>query len=608
MNEKEKRSKNRLLLQFLRGSKRYFAGSIIFIVMVQFLTLINPQIVSFTVDSVINNKDTELSEKVYSYLAKLLPAASKDPKVYLAGHLYLIALAVVTVALVSVISRYFFMVLNSKGAEKLVMTIRNDLFSHIEGLPYSWYMKNKTGDIIQRCTSDVDTVKNFVADQLTNAFRIVILVAISLYFMFSMNVKLTLMAGAFLPVVFAISMVFQGKFSKKFREADEQEGILSSIAQENLTGVRVVRAFGREKYEMERFRKQNEHYFNVWSRINLTLGLFWTSNDFLSGLQVLVVLAAGAYLAVHGELTAGQYIAFISYNSMLVWPIRVLGRMISQMSKAGIAIERIAYIMDSPVEMDKEDAKEPPVDRDIEFSHVSFRYDGAAEDVLKDISFKIKAGTTVGILGSTGSGKSTLMYLLTRLYELGPDGGHITIGGVDINDIKAEYLRKNIGMVLQEPYLFSRTLGENIGIGVEAVKETDIKDAAKTASLLDTVNGFKKGFDTYVGERGVTLSGGQKQRTAIAQMIIHDTPVMIFDDSLSAVDTETDAKIREGLKEKSGKATVIIIAHRITTLMDADDIIVLDKGEIEEEGTHEELLAKGGIYKKIYDIQTLGQS
>ena len=606
MNEKVYKTKGELLLFFMKGSKRYFIGSTIFIVFLTFLNLVNPKIVSFTVDSVINDKETDLSQKLFPLLEKFFPASVGTPRAYLTEHLYLIAIAVVAVALVACICRYCSAILNTKGAEMLVMTIRNKVFSHIEKLPFSWYMENKTGDIIQRCTSDVETVKRFLSDQLTNMIRIIILIISSITFMLGMNVKLTLFASAFLPVVFFFSLFFHGKFSKRFKEADEQEGILSSIAQENLTGVRVVRAFGRERYELERFNKQNEHYYKVWSKINLMLSVFWTSNDFFSGLQVLTVVALGAYYAVQGSLTAGEYIAFISYNAMLVWPVRMLGRMVNQMSKAGIAIDRIAYIMNSPAESDVSNALMPPIDRDIEFSHVSFSYEGSTEKVLDDVSFKIKAGTTLGVLGSTGSGKSTLMYLLTRLYEIAPDCGDITIGGVNIKQIKASWLRKNIGIVLQEPYLFSRTLGENISIGMDKATDRDVRDAARTASLLDTVEGFAKGFDTFVGERGVTLSGGQKQRAAIAQMIIHDTPVMIFDDSLSAVDTETDAKIREALREKSGKATVIIIAHRITTLMDADDIIVLDRCKVEEEGTHEKLLKKDGIYKRIYDIQTAG--
>jgi ATP-binding cassette subfamily B protein len=289
---------------------------------------------------------------------------------------------------------------------------------------------------------------------------------------------------------------------------------------------------------------------------------------------------------------------------MVIWPIRQLGRVLSQMSKAGVSIERVKYIMNSELESDRVGAGEPDMKQDICFNHVSFSF--GDNQILDDVSFRVPAGTTLGVLGSTGSGKSTLINLLIRMYELGEGDGSITIGGVDIRDIKASWLRKNIGIVLQEPYLFSRTLRENIGIGVDHANMDTIREAARIASLLHTIEDFTKGFDTEVGERGVTLSGGQKQRTAIAQMIVGDTPVMVFDDSLSAVDAETDARIRDALRERNAETTTILVAHRITTLMNADQIIGMDRGRILESGTHEELLALGGVYRKIYDIQTEG--
>jgi ATP-binding cassette subfamily B protein len=291
---------------------------------------------------------------------------------------------------------------------------------------------------------------------------------------------------------------------------------------------------------------------------------------------------------------------------MLVWPVRALGRIISEMSKAGVSIDRIAYIMNSETEEDKENALEPSLKQDITFEHVSYAYENGGADVLKDVSFTIKAGTTFGILGGTGSGKSTLMYLMDRLYDLKEGCGRILVGNTDITDIKASWLRSNIGFVLQEPFLFSRTLSENIGITQKKTDFAEIRAAARIAALDETIEDFSKGYETYVGERGVTLSGGQKQRTAIAQMLVSKPPIMVFDDSLSAVDTQTDARIRHALSENTTDSTVVLISHRIMTLMHADNIIVLDHGRIAEQGTHEQLLAQGGIYKKIYDIQMQG--
>ena len=375
------------------------------------------------------------------------------------------------------------------------------------------------------------------------------------------------------------------------------------MAQENLTGVRVVRAFGRERAEVDKFCKQNDFYTVLWEKMAKVMSRFWSVSDVLSGIQVMLVVVFGAWFCVQGSLTEGEYIAFISYNAQLVWPIRMLGRMISEMSKAGVSVERVFYIMNSPLETDEPDAIEAPMDGDICFEHVNFAYENSPQ-MLHDVTFTMKAGTTLGILGGTGSGKSTMMLLLDKLYPLEEDQGRITIGGVDIRHIKTEHLRRNIGMVLQEPYLFSRTIAENIGIASPQLDMEAVRAAAKAAALDETITSFAQGYETMVGERGVTLSGGQKQRAAIARMLTSDSPVMIFDDSLSAVDTQTDAKIRAAIQQRFGKSSVILISHRITTLAAADKIIVLDRGRIVEEGTHEELKSSGGIYQKIYETQS----
>ena len=471
----------------------------------------------------------------------------------------------------------------------------------------SWHQENKTGDIIQRCTSDAERVRTFVSEQMISILRIVIMVVMSLAFMLSMNVKLTLLAAIAVPIVVTYSMVFHGKIGQGFEKCDENEGVLSTIAQENLTGVRVVRAFGREEFERERFEKQNVYYTGLWVHLIRLMSYFWSVSDLIGGLQILLMLVLGSVFCVKGQLTAGEFIAFLSYNGMLIWPVRQLGRVISEMSKAGVSIDRIRYIMNSPIEEDKADAvsteqTEQAVRGDIVFDHVNFGYE-KDQEVLKDVSFTIKAGSTLGILGSTGSGKSTLMLLLNRLYQVPEGEGRITIGGVDIADMKAADLRNNIGMVLQEPFLFSRTVGENIGIRDREMPLEEIRSAAKIACVDETITDFKKGYDTIVGERGVTLSGGQKQRTAIARMLTQKAPIMVFDDSLSAVDAETDAKIRKQLSESLGQSTVILISHRVTTLMQADKVIVMDKGRIVEQGTPEELKTSGGLYQKIYDIQ-----
>ena len=594
-------------MYFLRGAAAYFACGIVFAVLVSLFEMISPKVISFTVDSVIGSETVSLP----AFLHPLLNAAGGVAG--LRAHPLRIALIVAGIGAAGALCRFIFRTFNARGAEAFTERMRNELFTHILHLPYAWHSENSTGDIIQRCTSDVQTIKRFVSEQMVQLIRTVILIALAISFMAGINVKLMLISAAFIPVIVGYSLYFHTKIGDSFEKVDVEEGVLSTIAQENLTGVRVVRAFGRELYERGRFEKQNEYYTGFWIHLMKLLSAFWASGDVLTGLQTLAVLLSGAASCIRGTLTVGDFIALLSYNTMLIWPVRALGRVISEMSKAGISIDRLRYIMNSPPEEDAENALTPPMDRDIVFENVSFSYAPSVneehtkyEDVLRNVSFRIPAGSTVGILGGTGSGKSTLMYLLEGMYALKEGLGRITIGGIDIADIKKDYLRENIGMVLQEPFLFSRTLSENIGIAAPGSDKKMIRQAAKSASIDDAIESFTKGYDTFVGERGVTLSGGQKQRTAIAQMLIRKPPVMVFDDSLSAVDAETDAKIRQAIRENTGSATVILIAHRITTLMNADHIVVLDKGRVLEEGTHEGLLAKGGLYKRIFELQTEG--
>ena len=596
----QKRQKLTLLWQFLTGSKRFFLASILAASVTALADMLQPQIIRAAVDCAIGGKKGDFPGFVMDFVNSIGGFA------YLGQHLWIMALAVIIVAAFQVASQYAFRVSNTKASETLVKTMRDMLFSHIERLPFGWHMKNRTGDIIQRCTSDIDTTKNFLSEQLTSIFRIVVLLILSITFMSSMHPVLTLIALIPAPIIILYSVQFHGTVHKGFMDCDENEGKLSAMAQENLTGVRVVRAFGRERAEIDKFEKQNNHYTKLWEKMAKVLSRFWSISDVLSGIQVMLVVVCGAWFCVQGSLSEGEYLAFISYNAQMVWPIRMLGRMISEMSKAGVSIDRVAYIMHSPLEQDDPEATDAPMDGDICFEHVNFAYENAPQ-LLHDINFTMKAGTTLGILGGTGSGKSTLMLLLDKLYPLEEDCGRITIGGTDIRKIKTDHLRRNIGMVLQEPYLFSRTIAENIGITGATLDMDTVRSAAAAAALDDTVMSFAQGYDTMVGERGVTLSGGQKQRAAIARMLTNDTPIMIFDDSLSAVDTETDAKIRQAIAKRFGKSSVILISHRITTLSSADKIIVLDRGRIVEEGTHDELKAAGGIYQKIYETQSGSQ-
>ena len=594
-----RKGRGKLIWQFLKGSKALFILCMCCAALSALAEMVIPQIIRVTVDNAVGGAPVKaLARPVQTLLSAVGGTEVIRQKLWLAG------LGVILVALVSAVARYGFRVTNARASETLVKTMRDTLFSHIERLPFQWHMSHHTGDIIQRCTSDIETTRRFISEQMTDLIRITILLAMSISFMVSMNVSMTLVAVIPLPVIIWYSLFFHRKFRGGFQKCDESEGRLSAMAQENLTGVRVVRAFGRERYERDRFEKHNESYTGLWVSLGKLMSFFWSSADILSGIQIMLVVVFGVVFCLRGSMTSGEYIAFLSYNGMLVWPVRQLGRMISEMSKAGVGIDRIGYIMDAEEEKDAEGALTPPLTGDICFDHVTFAYEGSRE-MLHDVTFTIPAGTTLGILGGTGSGKSTLMYLLDRLYPLPPENGRITIGGTDVAKIRLDHLRRGIGIVLQEPYLFSRTLRENLGITSEHLPDDELAAAVQAACLQETVDSFSKGYDTFVGERGVTLSGGQKQRAAIARMLTRPTPIMIFDDSLSAVDTETDARIRAELEKRFGSATIILISHRITTLSRADRVLVMDRGRVAQFGTPAELSAQPGLYRQIEEIQTL---
>lgn len=593
---KKKAGKAALIFRFLKPCLPLMLTGLFFSAIITVCQAFIPQVIRISVDGVLGSDLSKIPEWVKAFLSE--ETIRENP----GKMLTIAALAVILLAAINIAANYYSKVFAAKGSESFVKGMRDQLYDHIQKLPYSWHVKNQTGDIIQRCTSDVDVVRNFVTNQLMEVFRIIFLIVFYMVIMFSMNVKISLIAVSFFPIVILYSGYFFSKIAQHFQEADEAEGILSSVVQENLTGVRVVRAFGRESFERKRFDEKNERFAGLWIYLGKFLSLYWSIGDLITGIQILTVICMGVLFTVDGNLTVGEFIAFVSYNSSMAWPVRSLGRIISEMSKAGVSIDRIAYILDEKEEDDRPGVTKPAINKDIVFDKVNFKYEEGAA-VLKDVSFTVPAGKTFAILGNTGSGKSTLVHLLNRLYDL-PDGcGKITIGGVDIRDIDRQYLRSQIGMVLQEPFLYSGSIKENVGITKESSAFDDIREACEIACVDSAIDSFTDGYETIVGERGVTLSGGQKQRVAIARMLVEHTPVMIFDDSLSAVDAQTDAMIREALKKRMAGTTVILIAHRITTLMQADCIMVLEDGAVAEMGSHEQLMEHHGIYRRIYDIQ-----
>ena len=589
------REKVAMILRFLRGNLGFMIATVLCSCASMVFHAMTPQIIGLTVDSVLGDEAPETA----AWLLRIIPLESlrADPL----RALWAAAVAIVIAEGIHCLFTYGRRVTLARGSEGFVKALRDGLYRHIQHLSFDWHTANPTGDIIQRCTSDVEVIRTFVCSQLTEVVRTVFLIFLYMFLMLSMNWTVATVCILFIPIVGLSSGVFYRAISARFKEADEAEGALTTCAQENFTGVRVVRAFGRERFEVDRFNEKNDHFSELWIRLGKLLAVYWASGTLLTSLQVMAVIVAGVFEAVNGDLSVGSFMILVTYGSSLAWPVRSLGRVLSDMSKAGVSLDRVGYILKAPEESDLPEAEAVTLDGDIVFDHVTFGY--GEQKVLEDVSFTIPWGSTFAILGGTGSGKSTMVHLLDRLYDLGEGQGSITVGGVDIRHIKREDLRRQIGLVLQEPFLFSRTIRENIAATHPDAPEEELRAAAAVACVDEAITELAEGYDTVVGERGVTLSGGQKQRVAMARMLLQKAPVMIFDDSLSAVDAETDVKIRAALRERVKGATVILISHRVTTLMQADRILVLDGGKVADVGTHNQLIQRPGIYKDIYDIQ-----
>ena len=593
--------------------------------------LFNPQVVRFTIDAVIGSAGSNINVNIPAFVERFINMIGGVEM--LRQNIWICAAVIAALALFSELCNMARNYTAVEIGETISWRMRNTLYSHIQKLSWDWHVGCQTGDIIQRCTTDVDHMRNFVQYNLSELLRTVCIFTIAVIMMFSMDVFMSIIGLALIPAIITFSILYFKRVSKNFERADAAEGEMQAAAQENYTGVRVVRAFGREAYERDKFAQKTKKYANIWISIARLLGTFWGIGDLLSGLQLAVIIAAGVWRCVTGDLTPGVFIAFYAYCNWMIWPVRELGRILSELSKTLVAAGRVKEILEAEPEIDPPDALYPQIKGEICFDKVSFTYpkqpdrkqsEKKAEDkinreaapdtppdtaplpVLHDISFTLKPGETMAILGATGSGKSSLVHLLSRLYDLPEENGTITIDGIDIRKIARSHLRRHIGLCLQEPFLFSKSVRENITAATGSMEMTELQSAASVAMVHDTIESFADGYNTMIGERGVTLSGGQKQRVAIARMLAANAPVMIFDDSLSAVDTETDARIRAALRHRVKDAAVIIISHRISTLMQSDKILVLKGGTVEDIGSHSELLKRGGTYKRIFDMQAAG--
>ncbi len=578
----------RILWNYMKKNRLLYLGAILSVGLASLATISAPLVIRITIDNIIGDEPLGAPLLIRNFVENIGQA------LWVPG----IVLIVITTF------RGLFMFLrgrlSAQASENIAQNIRDRVYDHIQHLPYKYHKEADTGDIMQRCTSDVDTIRRFLGVQLVEMGNSLFMVSFIIGIMLSANLRMTMISMIAVPIIFTFAIVFFVKVKKAFKEADEAEAELTTVLQENLTGIRVVRAFANQSYEIDRFDEKNQVNRDKLYHLIWLLACYWSASDFLAFLQIGLVLVSGAYFTARGEITMGTMVLFSTYIGMLVWPVRQLGRILTDMGKALVAAERLQEIFDEPKENLLENFQQPPIAGHIAFDNVSFSYE-PGQPVLENLSFSVEAGQTVALLGHTGSGKSSLVHLLARLYDY--EGGSITIDGMELRTIDKKWMRKNVAVVSQEPFLFAKTIRENITLASGEVSDEVLYAICQQAAVHDVILNFDQGYETLVGERGVSVSGGQRQRIAIARALITHSPILIFDDSLSAVDTETDVAIRNALEKRSHRATTFLISHRVTSLSGADLILVLDHGKIVQRGTHEELMGIDGPYARIWEIQ-----
>lgn len=583
------------MLSLIGQNWTHFLWALIATIMMVIIGFLTPLLLSEIVDSILGSEPFTMPDFLMN------PINALGGRDFLRQNLWIPALALILMNIVNGVFTFIKGRSSAIASENIARKLRNDLYRHLQHLPFAYHVKAQAGELIQRCTSDVDTIRRFLAVQVMEVVNTVLMVVIAMSILLPRSVPITLYSLILVPPLFCFATWFFKMVHKSFEVADEADGVLNAVLQENLSGVRVVRAFGQQEREVEKFDRVNNDLRKKNLRLNELLAIYWGGGDAISMTQTLLTLVVCIIYACNGWITVGTLIVFTSTLGMLLFPIRQLGRTLSDAGKAMVSMKRVQAILNEEAEPDEPNALKPDLHGDIVFDHVSFAYPDDNVPVLRDVSFTIPAGKTAAVLGGTGSGKSTMMYLLQRLYT--PTSGKITIGGVDIQQIDRKYLRAHVGLILQEPFLYSKSIRENVGITAPEQEAERIEHAADIASASGFIAKADKGWETVVGERGVTLSGGQKQRIAIARTLLKDNNILIFDDSLSAVDTETDAQIRAALRHEQKDVTTLIISHRVTTLSQADLILVLENGQISQQGTHAELCSQPGLYQRINSIQ-----
>lgn len=512
-----------------------------------------------------------------------------------------------TMVIVVTIGRVLYRFFIFGSCRRVETEIRNDLFSKLETLSQNYFNANKTGDLMSNFTNDIDALRNAMGPAVVSSFDAVVMTLMTLYKMVSyVSLKLTLVTLIPMSIIACMSLYFCKEEEKCYYNKQKAFGKLSDMVQESYSGIRVIKAFIQEKKQDAYFELKNKDAYDANLKVTRLMAFFWPFLEFVIGVSYVITIVYGGYLAITGEITLGRFVAFCQYTNMLIWPMMALGDAINCFSQGLAASKRIKSIFDEEPEIKDDERTDYSIDSlngDIEFSHLSFRYRKDLPLALADLNIKIKKGETLAILGKTGSGKTTVVNLLTRLYS--SEDNMIKLDGHNINSIPLKLLRESISYVPQDNYLFSDTIENNVKFGNLNASHDEVVEVCKQAEVHDNIIDFPEGYETMVGERGVTLSGGQKQRTSIARALLKKASILILDDSLSAVDTDTEDNILANLKKHHSDKTVIMIAHRVSTIRNADHILVLDKGETLEYGTFDELMALNGTFKAMYDKQQL---
>jgi ATP-binding cassette, subfamily B, multidrug efflux pump len=489
-------------------------------------------------------------------------------------------------------------------SREIEFDLRNDLFRHLEGLSYSYYQRTRTGDIMARATNDLNAVRMLLGPAIMYSANTIVFTAGALVFMLAISPKLTFYAFLPLPIVSIVIQYFGRQIHERFEKIQAMFSDISARAQENFSGARVIRAYVQEEAEIAGFEKANQEYIARSLKLVRLMGMLWPTLETMLGLAIVLVLWLGGREVLHGRMSVGDFVAFNTYMVQLTWPVIALGWVINIFQRGTASMGRINQILTEKPEITDSEAivaTPEPIRGDIEFRGLNFAYNGTP--VLHDVNLRIPAGSSLAVVGPTGAGKTTLVNLIPRIYDAAPES--VLIDGKPIRQFPLAFLRQNIGFVPQETFLFSETVRENIAFGKEDAREDEVRSAAEAASIAADIEGFPEQYQTMVGERGITLSGGQKQRTAIARAILRNPRILILDDALSSVDTHTEDKILNHLREVMRDRTTIFISHRVSTVRNADQIAVLHGGRIVELGTHDELIAQNGYYTDLYNKQLL---